>query len=154
MALSRDEMINLIHRDEPDYGAIKDQLKAEDIDLLTELANSNTLALATKTLYCLGYFDEPRALETLSEKSSDKNPLIRLAVAYTLRNMKKQDSRGIARTLLHDEDPGVRRVTLNFINQANFVDMLAVLKQLVASELYKYMQDILQQTITKLDIKK
>lgn len=151
MPLSKEELIKLINVDEPDYPSIISKLSEEDIPTLVELSKDANPAIATKAISCLGLMKSERALRGLQEVVNHEDPVRRVAVANSLKNMIAiQGSVQLLDHLLDDNDVGVRKFALKTVESGRVLQLKEKVKTLTQREANPALKSLSQQVLQKL----
>ncbi|MCR8844322.1 HEAT repeat domain-containing protein [Paenibacillus sp. SC116] len=107
--MSKEKLIQLLDREEPDYKAAA-ELGPEIIPVLLDLTKSGDPKIAPRAIYTAGLLQDANAIEILKEGASSDLADIRVAAAATLRKVTGMGDSDLLNTLLNDSDPGVRKV--------------------------------------------
>lgn len=151
MPINKDELIRMINLDEPDYPAIVSKLSADDIPTLVELSKDPNPGIATKAISCLGLMKSDKALNGLQDLAAHPDPVRRVAVAHSLRNM--TDVRGSAQVLeklLGDNDMGVRKFALKTVETGNVSQLKEKVREMSEKEANPAIKSLSQQVFQKL----
>ena len=151
MPINKEDLIKMIILDEPDYHSIVSKLSADDVPTLVELSKNPNPAIATKAISCLGLMKSESALTGLQELISHPDPVRRVAVANSLRNMTTvQGSVQMLDNLLDDTDIGVRKFALKAIEFGNISQLKEKVRILNKREANSTLKTMSQQILEKL----
>ena len=150
MPHTKEELIKLIDLDEPDYTLIIKDLKPDDIPLLIELSGDANLAIATKSVSCLGLMNSDKAVAGIKVAADHANPVMRVAAAHALKHSASLPSAvKLIDHLLDDQDIGVRKFALKTVQHANIISLKAKVQQMNEKENTELMKtlsrDVFQQ---------
>lgn len=111
MVTTKDQVVNALRADEPDYPAIAGVLGPESAAALAELAESADLEFAAKSASLAGFMDAGAARLVLSGAVAHPDSAVRVAAASSLHAIGAQ-ANDLLGVLLVDIDPGVRKWAL------------------------------------------
>ncbi len=112
MALSMNQLRELLDPDEPDYQLIRNALDPSDVPQLLALVNGPDPMLASKATYALSLIHDPAAVKALEIAAVSPHEIVRVASASGLRNLGGLEVTPVAERLLADADPGVRKFAI------------------------------------------
>jgi hypothetical protein len=151
MPLNKEDLIKLINLDEPDYNVIVNKLSADDIPTLVELSKDANPAIATKAISCLGHLKSERALIGLQEVVNHPDPVRRVAVANSLKNLAAvQGAVQMLDKLLDDQDIGVRKFALKTVEAANITQLKGKVQTFNQREDNSALKNLSQEILQKL----
>jgi hypothetical protein len=110
MPVTIEQVLAQLSPDELNYQQTS-QLGPDALPHLLRLVQEGDPGLASKATYLAGFInaDQSTAIVDLAARSAD--PVVRVAAAASLSNLKEIPV-SLATSLLDDQDPGVRRLTL------------------------------------------
>jgi hypothetical protein len=98
--------------DEVDYGRAA-RLGPDSLPALSELVGGSAgPGMAAKAAYLASLIGGPDSADVVRRAAASAEPAIRVAAASGLRNLATADLESVARSLLDDDDVGVRKTTL------------------------------------------
>jgi HEAT repeat protein len=103
------QLRSFLDAQEPDYRVIARSVTPDDVPVLSELARSSDIALASKATYTLTLIGGPAAKQALSEIVPSAPAVVRVAAAYGLQHLTDLDAFPLPAQLLDDSDVGVRK---------------------------------------------
>lgn len=151
MPHTKEEIIRMIDLDEPDYPSIVSQFDDADVLILNELVKDPNPAIAVKAVSCLGFLQHPKALEGIKRAAKDKNPVVRVAAAHSLRH--KQDVPEVVAVvdkLLQDKDIGVKKFALKTVDTANIKSLKATVEKIQLAEKNEALKELSQKILQKI----
>jgi HEAT repeat protein len=110
MPVTIEQVIAQLSPDEPNYQQAA-QLGPDAVPHLLRLVQEGDPGLASKATYLAGLIDADQSAAVVDLAAASADPVVRVAAAASLGSLKEIPvSR--ASSLLNDQDPGVRRLTL------------------------------------------
>lgn len=97
--------------DEPNYKQLA-KLGIQLLPHLSTLVQGTIVSRAAKAASLAGLIDSDRAVEVLSAAAKHPSPIVRLAAAGALREMKRPAAAAVLMALLTDKDSGVRKLAI------------------------------------------
>jgi hypothetical protein len=112
MAVTIEQVRDALEPEEVNYRAAA-QLGPEALPHLAELARGPDMMLASKAIYLASLIEGGQAEQILEEAAGNPEPVLRVAAATGLKNVKTENAAGrIADRLIADRDLGVRKLTV------------------------------------------
>ena len=111
MPVSKDDVIQALQVDEPDYPAVARHLGADAAPILAELAEGDEVELASKAASLAGFLTTDAARPVLQRGATNKIAAVRSAAAGALERQPELVNE-LSSQLLVDADAGVRKWTL------------------------------------------
>jgi hypothetical protein len=112
MPVTREDVVNALLPEEPDYAGAALALGADALPFLEELASGDDVALAVKGTYLAGLLPGGRGAHVVEAASGSDNALLRAAAASTARNLPETHANQLILPLLDDDDAGIRKLAL------------------------------------------
>jgi HEAT repeat protein len=151
MSYTKEEISRMIDLDEPDYPTICSKFSESDVPILVELVNDPNPAIATKAINCLGYMRTPSAVAGLGMAVKDKNPILRIAAAHSLRNLSSEATAvKLINKLLDDKDLGVRKFALKTVDFGNIISLKAKVEKVYLKETNIELKNLSKSVFNKL----
>lgn len=107
MAVTMEQVVNQLDRDEPEYGQAA-QLGAEALPHLITLVQVGNSDLAAKAASLAGIIDAPESVDVLEIAARHPEPVVRVAAAASAKHLTNLPT-SLAMDLLNDSDAGVRK---------------------------------------------
>jgi HEAT repeat protein len=104
-----EDVLAVLTQDEVDYARAQ-QLGPEAVPFLEELVRGEDLNLASKAAYLASLIESDRSPEVLAAAAARPEPVVRVAAASGVRNLKEAQAERLIDRMQHDDDPGVRKV--------------------------------------------
>lgn len=115
MPVTAEQIRAVLDPEEVNYQAAR-ELGPDALPQLAILARGPDMMLATKAIYLASLIPGPQADQIVEEAATRPEPVIRVAAASGLKNLKTEDVAGrIAERLVTDQDLGVRKVTVKSV---------------------------------------
>jgi hypothetical protein len=111
MPVTMEEVINQLHREEPEYGQAA-QLGSEALPHLITLIQGENLGLAAKAASLAGLINIDQSAAVLEIAARHPEPVVRVAAAAAAKHLTSIPT-SLAMDLLNDSDAGVRKWMLN-----------------------------------------
>src|SRR5262249_17258459 len=108
------QVMQWLNSDEPNYRAAA-KLGIQLLPHLHALVQSNSPEHAAKAASLASLIDDDRAVEVLRIAARHPSPIVRLAGAGGLRQMKRPAAAGVLISLLDDKDQGVRKLAVKTV---------------------------------------
>lgn len=120
----RTEIIRFLQAEEPDYKIARDNFGPEALDILSEIAASPDVLLATKAIHLASRLNDPEnKFRKMAEKlAASEDARIRVAVADSIKEL--GDNVEIVSTLIGDADVGVRKTSIATASASTQADAL------------------------------
>jgi hypothetical protein len=112
MPVTREDVVNALLPEEPDYTGAALALGAEALPILEELEAGDDIALAVKGTYLAGLLPGGRGSHVVRAAAESDNALLRAAAASTVRNLPATQANQLLLPLLDDGDAGIRKLAL------------------------------------------
>src|SRR5262245_31216914 len=129
MAITMKDVRAWLDPEEPDYAGAK-SLGSAAIPFLLELVRGGDLGLASKATYLASLIKADRSVEVIEAAVKTNEPLLRVAAASGLQNLKPALAERVLNTLKRDPDPGVRKVMVKSAARVSSPRIATVLKQI------------------------
>jgi HEAT repeat protein len=129
MPLTLKQVRQVLLPEEPNYAAAA-RLGPELLPHLRTLISGADAMLASKAAYLAGLIDDDRAVEVLSDAASSPSPLVRVAAASGVRNLRRPAASRVLMALLSDRDIGVRKFAINSASTRSNAALLAKISDL------------------------
>jgi HEAT repeat protein len=112
MAVTMQQVRAALDPDEPRYGEAS-RLGPESLPHLQDLVSGSAgTGLAAKAAYLASLVEGADAVQVVTDAAASTDPIVRAAAAGALQNLSAADQVSVARTLLDDDDSGVRKTAL------------------------------------------
>jgi len=112
MPTTMEDVLAVLTQDEVDYTRAQ-QLGPEAVPFLDQLVRGPDLNLASKAAYLASLIESDRSTEVLAAAAARPEPVVRVAAASGVRNLKEAQAERLIDRLQGDADPGVRKVLVN-----------------------------------------
>ena len=112
MPITMEDVLAVLTQDEVDYGRAQ-QLGPEVVPFLDQLVRGEDLNLASKAAYLSSLIDSDRSADVLAAAAARPEPVVRVAAASGVRNLKEEQAERLIERLQGDSDPGVRKVLVS-----------------------------------------
>jgi HEAT repeat protein len=136
MAVTAEDLRRMLGAEEPDYRSAA-RLGKSILPLLRDFARMTgpDVGLAAKAIALATIIDNDVGAEIVAEASTSAEPIIRVAAASSLGNL-RQVPPGLAARLLADADVGVRKSTLRSVARSGAGDpqLAAQLRKIAATD--------------------
>lgn len=114
MAVTMQDVIRQLDRDEPDYAQAA-RLGPEALVHLGKLIQGDNIGLAAKAACLAGTMNMDESISVLKLAARHPDPVVRVAAAASAKNLTQMNT-SLATTFLSDVDPGVRKWGLRSLN--------------------------------------
>jgi HEAT repeat protein len=143
-----DQVLSQLNRDEPNYQEAV-QLGPEALPHLLRLVQGGNPDIASKATYLAGFInaDQSTAVVDLAARSSDL--LVRIAAAASLGNLGEIPTSPAA-SLLDDQDPGVRRLTLESLQTRRPAGFKSKVQEIAAKDPDEIVRQVARQVVNHL----
>lgn len=111
MPLTRNQVLAHLTPEEPDYPKAATELGPEALPVLRDLVATADPLLASKATYLASLLNDDAATDVLRLAAESAHPVVRVAAASGVRNLRPDDADEVVDRLLDDADLGVRKVT-------------------------------------------
>ena len=111
MSITLDQVRRLLDPEEPDYTTAA-RFGRQLLPHLQSLIRSGNPNYASKATYLASLVEDERAVEILRDAARNPSPLVRVAAAGGLRNVRRPAAAGVLMGLLDDLDNGVRKMAI------------------------------------------
>ena len=112
MPITMEDVLAILTQDEVDYERARD-LGPEAVPFLDQLVRGEDLNLASKAAYLASLIESDGSADVLAAAAARPEPVVRVAAASGIRNLKDTQAERLIDRLQHDADPGVRKVLVN-----------------------------------------
>ncbi|MEU8263686.1 hypothetical protein AB0C02_24060 [Micromonospora sp. NPDC048999] len=112
MPISLEELRRLLSSDEPDYRAIAAAAGPEAAEHLRVLARDDNVMLASKAVYAASLVDPTAGEQVVREAAASDQPLLRIASASALVNLREDARNRVAERLIDAGDVGVEKLVI------------------------------------------
>ena len=116
MAISFDELRDLLSSEEPDYPAIAQVLDTSAVDHLRRLARDPNVMLASKAVYAASLAPGGQAETVVAQAAGSAEPVLRIASASALANLPDDSRNRVAESLIRDADISVKKLVIKSIS--------------------------------------
>jgi HEAT repeat protein len=110
MPVTIEQVLAQLSPDEPNYQQAA-RLGPDALPHLIRLVQEGDPELASKATYLAGFINVDQSAEVVAQAARSADPVLRVAAAASLSNLSEIPV-SPANSLLDDQDPGVRRLTL------------------------------------------
>ena len=114
MTVEMKDVLEALDPEEPDYVHAA-KLGTAALPHIEKLVRSSDVNLASKATYLAGMIQDQRSSILLEAAALNQDPRIRVAAAFTVRNLVQFDVNRILQKLVKDRDSGVRRIALKSV---------------------------------------
>lgn len=139
MAVTMQQVLAEIDRDEPDYNVFRD-LGPDALPHLEMIVESHDGLRAAKAAYAASLIAGPGAVDVLTKAAAHPDPQVRVAVANGLRNSDAAADDVLER-LLDDGDSGVRKIALGTVGDLGRADLAAKVALMAADDPHEFLRD-------------
>jgi HEAT repeat protein len=108
MAISLEQVIEVLNPDEPDYSSAA-TLGPEALPHLKTIIEGDDRGLAFKAAHLAGFIPGERAAGVLLSAARSRDAVVRVAAASAVRRLDERDREKLLLELLDDDDHGVRK---------------------------------------------
>lgn len=133
MAMTMNDVRAALDPDEPNYGRAK-SLGPSALPFLMALVRGGDLGLASKATYLASLITSDKSVEVIEAAAATGEPILRVAAASGLRNLKPAHAERVLNTLKSDTDAGVRKVLVRSAASVSSPRVAAVLRQIATSD--------------------
>src|SRR5215813_2824859 len=133
MAITMREVRAWLDPDEPNYARAK-SLGPTALPFLLELVRGGDLGLASKATYLASLIASDKSVEAIEAAAATGEPVLRVAAASALKNLKPAHAERVVNILKKDLDPGVRKVMVKSASCVNSPSVAATLKEIGRSD--------------------
>jgi HEAT repeat protein len=133
MAVTMKDVRAFLDPEEPNYAAAK-SLGPAALPFLLELVRGGDLGLASKATYLASLIKSDKSVEVIEAAAATHEPILRVAAASGLQNLKPAHAERVLNTLKNDPDAGVRKVMVKSAARVSSPRIAAVLEQLAESD--------------------
>ena len=133
MAITMKDVRAFLDPEEPNYAAAK-SLGPAALPFLLELVRGGDLGLASKATYLASLIKSDKSVEVVEAAAATNEPVLRVAAASAIQNLKPAHAERVLDTLKSDPDPGVRKVMVKSAARVNSPRISAVLRQVAQSD--------------------
>ena len=134
MAITMKDVRAFLDPEEPNYAAAAKSLGPAALPFLLELVRGGDLGPASKATYLASLINSDRSVEVIEAAAATNEPILRVAAASGLQNLKTAHAERLLNILKSDPDPGVRKVMVKSAAHVSSPRVAAVLKQLAQSD--------------------
>jgi HEAT repeat protein len=115
MAVTIDQVRDLLDAEEPDYERIAAALGQEALPHLDTMIGGSDVGLAAKAASLAGLIDGEASLPILDRAAQHQHRVVRVAAAAAARHVGSSAATSVFLRLLDDDDAGVRRVAMKYV---------------------------------------
>jgi HEAT repeat protein len=133
MAITMTDVRAYLDPEEPNYAAAS-TLGPPALPFLLELVRGGDLGLASKATYLASLIKSDTSVDVIEAAAATNEPVLRVAAASALANLKPAHAERVLDMLKDDPDPGVRKVMVKSAARVSSPRITAVLKQLAQSD--------------------
>lgn len=118
MAVTIDQVRDLLDAEEPDYQRIAAVLGQEALPHLDTMIGGSDVGLAAKAASLAGLIGGEGSLPILDRAAQHENRVVRVAAAAATRHAGPSTATPVLLRLLDDDDAGVRRVAMKHVGDS------------------------------------
>ncbi len=133
MAIMMKDVRAWLDPDEPNYAGAR-ALGPAALPFLLELVRGGDLGLGSKATYLASLIASDKSVEVIEAAATTNEPVLRVAAASGLQNLKPAHAERVLNILKRDPDPGVRKVMVKSASRVNSPSVAAALKQIGRSD--------------------
>lgn len=115
MAVTSQQVREVLDRDEPDYEKAAEQLGPEALPILRKFVEGGDPSLAPKAVYLAGLIGDADAQPILELAAGSDDPSMRAAAAHGARHLRQEQAEEVLLTLLDDDDAAVRKTAVRAV---------------------------------------
>jgi HEAT repeat protein len=141
MPLTMQELRYWLDAEEVDYQQAS-KLGAAAAPLLLELVQGANLNLACKAVYLGSLLRGKGATAVLEAAAISKEPVVRVAAAAGIRNLRPAAAELLLDVLAHDPDAGIRKVALQSANRLRSPQLVAKAHALAAHDPEPFIREL------------
>jgi HEAT repeat protein len=134
MAITMKDVRAFLDPEEPNYPAAATSLGPAALPFLLELVRGGDLGLASKATYLASLIDSDKSVEVIEAAAATNEPILRVAAASGIQNLKPAHAERVLNNLKSDPDPGVRKVMVKSAARVASPRIAAVLRQVAQSD--------------------
>ena len=155
MPVTREQVLSFLGREEMDYVQAAETLGAEALPALRQIIDEGPTPLAAKATYLVGYIEERQdapstdAADAVRLAAESAEPVLRVAAAGALRHFSRPPVELLDR-LLQDADAGVRKLTLQRLEQDPLPEMEERVRRILEEEPSPRLRDIARRITDKI----
>jgi hypothetical protein len=149
MAVTQEQVKQLLTAEEVDYPAAALMLGADALPHLRELIASDDPMLASKAAYLAGTIDAGDSADIVATAAASDQVVVRIAAANALENVTGADA-SVFEGLLDDLDAGVRRAAVKAVGVAGRADLRINLERLADEDTAPMIRDLAKATADQL----
>ena len=149
MSLTIKNVRSKLEPDELDYEKVATQLGPKAIPHLKELVKDKDTMIASKATYAASLIDSTESISVIEAAARNSEPVVRVAAASSLRNLKEKNANKVSNLLIKDKDKGVRIVTLKSIANFKSPDLVKKIKMVAEKDPEEYIRKLAKNMIKR-----
>jgi HEAT repeat protein len=148
MSITMKDVRACLDPDEPDYArAVK--LGPEALPFLKELVEGPDIGLASKAASLAGMIGGEQSMAVLEKAALSHEPVVRVAAASSIRNLKEEQAVKIMDLISNDADAGVRKVMLRSAAKFSSPQMVARIQKIADKDPEPFVREMAVKMIKK-----
>lgn len=147
MAMTMQDVRAFLDPEEPNYAAAS-KLGPAALPFLLELVRGGDLGLASKATYLASLIKSDKSVEVIDAAVDTDEPVLRVAAASALQNLKPAQAERMLEKLKSDPDPGVRKVMVKSAARVSSPRINAVLKEVAQSDPEPFVRQAVARPLT------
>lgn len=146
MAVTMEDVRRALDPEEVNYPKAA-RLGPEALPHLQVLAQSDDVMLASKATYLASLIGGDRAARIVEDSGSHPDPVLRVAAASGVKNLREDLAAPIVERLLADRDLGVRKTTIKSVGAFRSAGMRSRLERMVQNDPDPMIRDLATRSI-------
>ena len=114
MSVTMEQVLYYLEAEEPNYAEAAN-LGPTALPFLKEIIDKSDSMLGSKATYLVSLIKSDQSVSILEYAAQKKDTIIRIAVASGIRNLSEKYAGILLDKFIHDEDKGVRKVSLKSV---------------------------------------
>ncbi|MCC5638534.1 HEAT repeat domain-containing protein [Nostoc sp. CHAB 5844] len=148
MPVTLEQILNYLDREEPDYENAA-QLGPEALPHLMRLVQGENVTFAALAASLAGLIKSEQSAEVVEMATRHPEPVVRVAAAAALRNLREPPT-SLAIRLLKDEEMGVRKWTLKALEVHRQMDLKPHLQEIAEKDPDITLRQLASQLVNRL----
>jgi HEAT repeat protein len=150
MTVTMEDVRAALMPDEPQYEQAARELGPEALPHLEALLDSGDLMLASKATYLASMVDAADTTGTVRKAAESQEPIVRVAAAGAARFLDDNAASAVLRTLVDDQDLGVRAVALKSVPARASSELVARVEAMARErDLHPELREISQRVLRR-----
>jgi HEAT repeat protein len=145
------DVLAYLDSDEPSYDQAADDLGADALPYLRQLAEADDIGLAGKAAYLAGRIGSPDSAEILQTAARHADASVRVAAAAAISLVPPFAADPVLRMLVTDEDSGVRRIAVESALEQDEPAFLDTLREVADHDQDDYIRGLASDAIQRID---